>query len=40
MWNVLFPLLLGKIKTNNAEMLSSNIPATNGVIHVIDNLLS
>lgn len=26
----------GKIKVNEAQMLTSNIPATNGVIHAID----
>lgn len=29
----------GKIKVNDAHMVSSNIPATNGVIHAIDGLL-
>ncbi|XP_031617206.1 uncharacterized protein LOC116337053 isoform X2 [Contarinia nasturtii] len=29
----------GKIKVNESQMVSSNIPATNGVIHVIDSLL-
>lgn len=29
----------GKIKVNESQMISSNIPATNGVIHAIDNLL-
>lgn len=30
----------GKIKVNNAQMISSNIPATNGVIHALDGVLS
>lgn len=30
---------LGKIKVNESQMVTSNIPATNGVIHAIDNLL-
>lgn len=29
----------GKIKVNESQMISSNIPATNGVIHAIDSLL-
>lgn len=30
----------GKIKVNDAQMISSNIPATNGVIHALDGVLS
>lgn len=29
----------GKVKVNEATILTSNIPATNGVIHAIDSLL-
>ncbi|KAF6215241.1 hypothetical protein GE061_009993, partial [Apolygus lucorum] len=29
----------GRVKVNNAHVISRNIPATNGVIHAIDNLL-
>lgn len=36
---ILFESLTGKIKVNESQMTSSNIPATNGVIHVIDSLL-
>lgn len=38
-----FPLTLqktnGKVKVNDGNVVSSNIPATNGVIHAIDLLL-
>lgn len=34
-----FLFVTGKIKVNESQMTSSNIPATNGVIHVIDSLL-
>lgn len=38
--NVLsFYIFTGKIKVNESQMISSNIPATNGVIHAIDSLL-
>ncbi|KAK6618919.1 hypothetical protein RUM44_003300 [Polyplax serrata] len=30
---------LGKIKVNSAQIVSANIPATNGIIHVIETLL-
>lgn len=30
---------LGKIKINESQIITSNIPATNGVIHAIDSLL-
>ncbi|XP_055850690.1 putative mediator of RNA polymerase II transcription subunit 26 [Episyrphus balteatus] len=30
----------GKIKVNDAQMVTSNIPSTNGVIHAIDGILS
>lgn len=30
----------GKIKVNDAQMITSNIPATNGVIHAIDGILA
>ncbi|XP_013181447.1 PREDICTED: uncharacterized protein LOC106127760 [Papilio xuthus] len=29
----------GRIKVNNAQVITHNIPATNGVIHAIDNIL-
>lgn len=29
----------GKVKVNEATIVSSNIPATNGVVHAIDTLL-
>lgn len=29
----------GKVKVNESTILTSNIPATNGVIHAIDHLL-
>ncbi|CAK1603564.1 unnamed protein product [Parnassius mnemosyne] len=29
----------GRIKVNNAQVVTHNIPATNGVIHAIDNIL-
>lgn len=29
----------GKIKVNESQIITSNIPATNGVIHAIDSLL-
>lgn len=29
----------GKVKVNEAQILTSNIPTTNGVIHAIDALL-
>lgn len=31
--------ILGKIKVNESQMVTPNIPATNGVIHAIDNIL-
>lgn len=30
----------GKIKVNDAQMITSNIPATNGVIHALDGALA
>lgn len=30
----------GKIKVNDAQMVTSNIPATNGVIHALDGVLA
>lgn len=32
-------LLLGKVKVNESQLVTPNIPATNGVIHAIDTLL-
>lgn len=29
----------GKIKVNESQIITSNIPATNGVIHAIDSRL-
>ena len=30
----------GKIKVNDTQMIASNIPATNGVIHALDGVLA
>lgn len=31
--------MTGKIKVNESQAMTTNIPATNGVIHAVDTLL-
>lgn len=37
--NFVFFVVSGKVKVNESTIITSNIPATNGVIHAIDTLL-
>lgn len=36
---VFFIVVSAKIKVNNVPIATSNIPATNGVIHAVDDLV-